>query len=170
MHSFKRVVFPQPDVPINVTNSPFLIEASKVKQEIYDQPETIKANAELLKDAGYKSQGLFGSSIKDSWIFNIGKPEHRLKLFLDVMGLKTVEKTPNGQPSIGKVFTNTYKYANYTVSLYSKYQELNKIITSYIKSWYKKIMESVDGAVVYHLRPGFGFWVVATGRNRSFNP
>ena len=151
-------------------DSPFLIEASKVKQEIYDQPETIKANAELLKDAGYKSQGLFGSSIKDSWIFNIGKPEHRLKLFLDVMGLKTVEKTPNGQPSIGKVFTNTYKYANYTVSLYSKYQELNKIITSYIKSWYKKIMESVDGAVDYHLRPGYGFWGVATGRISSFNP
>jgi DNA polymerase I-like protein with 3'-5' exonuclease and polymerase domains len=152
-------------------DSPFLIEANKVKQEIYDQPETVKANAELLKEAGYKSKGLFGSnSIKDSWIFNIGRPEHRLKLFLDVMGLDSVETTPNGAPSIGKIFVNAYKYANYTVSLYSKYQELNKIITAYIKSWYRKILDSVDGAIDYHLRPGYGFWGVATGRISSFNP
>ena len=152
-------------------DSPFLIEANKVKQEIYDQPETVKANAELLKEAGYKSKGLFGSnSIKDSWIFNIGRPEHRLKLFLDVMGLESVETTPNGAPSIGKIFVNAYKYANYTVSLYSKYQELNKIITAYIKSWYRKILDSVDGAIDYHLRPGYGFWGVATGRISSFNP
>ena len=152
-------------------DSPFLIEANKVKQEIYDQPETVKANAELLKEAGYKSKGLFGSNaIKDSWIFNIGRPEHRLKLFLDVMGLESVETTPNGAPSIGKIFVNAYKYANYTVSLYSKYQELNKIITAYIKSWYRKILDSVDGAIDYHLRPGYGFWGVATGRISSFNP
>ena len=152
-------------------DSPFLIEANKVKQEIYDQPETVKANAELLKEAGYKSQGLFGANaIKDSWIFNIGRPEHRLKLFLDVMGLDSVETTPNGAPSIGKIFVNAYKYANYTVSLYSKYQELNKIITAYIKSWYRKILDSVDGAIDYHLRPGYGFWGVATGRISSFNP
>lgn len=48
--------------------------------------------------------------------------------------------------------------------------KLDKLKSSYINSFYRKISESEDGRVDGRLRPGWGFWEVVTGRGNSFQP
>lgn len=150
--------------------SPFVQELEQIKSDIYAHPATQKANALLLKEAGFKSKGLFGSKKINKWIFNLGKADHRIKLFLEVLGLKSIETTMTGAPSIGKIFIKEYKDSNEVVELYSKYQEVNKIYTSYIKGWYKLLTTEPDGIFDAHLRPSYGFFGVDTGRLSSRNP
>lgn len=151
-------------------NSPFVQELNEIKSDIFAHPATQQANKELLGQAGFKSKGLFASKKNDKWVFNLGKADHRVKLFLDVLGLKSVEKTMTGAPSIGKVFIKEYKDSNEVVELYAKYQEVNKIYTSYIKGWYKLLTTDSDGSYDAHLRPSYGFFGVDTGRLSSRNP
>lgn len=150
--------------------SPFIEQLNEIKSDIYAHPATQEANRELLAQSGFKAKGLFAKKKNDSWIFNLGKADHRVKLFLDVLGLKSIEQTSTGAPSIGKVFIKEYKDSNEVVELYSKYQEVNKIYTSYIKGWYKILTTNVDGVADAHLRPSYGFFGVDTGRLSSRNP
>lgn len=151
--------------------SPFVKELNDIKSDIYAHPATQEANKELLSQTGFKSKGLFGGKHNASkWIFNLGKADHRTKLFLDVLGLKSVETTSTGAPSIGKVFIKEYKDSNEVVELYGKYQEVNKIYTSYIKGWYKLLTTDSDGSYDAHLRPSYGYFGVDTGRLSSRNP
>ena len=149
--------------------SPFLDELKSIREELNAFEETKQANEELLKESGFKSKGLFGKSTSN-WIFNIQKADHRNKLFLDVLGLKAIEHTPKGEPSIGKEFIKAYKDTNQIVEVYGRYQEVNKIYNSYIKSWAKLLNTDVDSQYDHHLRPSYGFWGVATGRISSQNP
>lgn len=147
-------------------HSPFADQLREIKEELYAQPEVQKANSLLLKESGFKAISLFGNSSANSWIFNLGKPAHRICLFLDVLKLKCTTMTPSGAPSIGKLFIKEYKNTNRIVELYGKYQEVYKIYTSYIKSWYKMLLSQDDA----YLRPSYGFWDVATGRISSRKP
>lgn len=151
-------------------NSPFVQELNEIKSDIYAHPATQEANKELLAQAGFKSKGLFASKKNDKWVFNLGKADHRTKLFLDVLGLKSIETTATGAPSIGKIFIKEYKDSNEVVELYAKYQEVNKIYTSYIKGWYKLLTTDPDGVYDAHLRPSYGYFGVDTGRLSSRNP
>lgn len=151
-------------------NSPFVQELNEIKSDIYAHPATQEANKQLLSKAGFKSKGLFASKKNDKWVFNLGKAEHRVKLFLDVLGLKSIETTMTGAPSIGKIFIKEYKDSNEVVELYAKYQEVNKIYTSYIKGWYKLLTTDPDGSFDAHLRPSYGYFGVDTGRLSSRNP
>lgn len=151
-------------------NSPFVSQLQEIKDTIYSFEEVKEANASLLKDAGYKAKGLFGNSVKQSWIFNLGKADHRVRLFLDILGLKSVETTTTGAPSIGKSFIKEYKDSNDIVEAYAKYQEVYKIYSSYIKSWYKLLTSTPDGSLDSHLRPSYQFFDVATGRISSQKP
>lgn len=152
------------------SESPLLKQRDQIAQEINEFEETKKANAELLANAGFKSKGLFGNKTSSNWIFNLGKADHRIKLFLDVLGLKSVETTSKGEPSIGKAFIAQYKDTNEIVEKYGQYTEVNKIYNSYIKSWANLISSDVDCQHDGHLRPSYGFWGVATGRISSQNP
>lgn len=152
------------------TNSPFLEQLNNVKSELNQFDETKQANKELMADSGFKSKGLFGSSSSKNWIFNIGKADHRNKLFLDVLRLKPVEFTPKGEPSIGKTFIKEYKDTNLLVEVYGRYQEINKVYNSYIKSWANILNTNLDSQYDSHLRPSYGFWDVTTGRISSQKP
>ena len=152
------------------TDSPFIAQLDDIKEQINSFDETKEANAQLLKDKGFKSKGLFGGQSNNNWVFNLGKADHKVKLFLDVLGLKSVETTTKGEPSIGKAFVKAYKDTNQIVELYGQYQEVNKIYNSYIKSWARLLNTDLDGQYDNHLRPSYGFWGVATGRISSQNP
>lgn len=152
------------------TDSPFIEQLNDIKDQINSFDETKQANTELLKDKGFKSKGLFGGSTNNNWVFNLGKADHRVKLFLEVLKLKSVETTTQGEPSIGKAFVKAYKDTNQIVELYGQYQEVNKIYNSYIKSWARLLNTDLDGQYDNHLRPSYGFWGVATGRISSQNP
>lgn len=153
------------------SRSPYVAQLNEIKETIFAHPAAQEANRQLLAESGFKAQGLFGNLAgSEEWILNLGRHEHRLKLFLDVLKLKVVEKTPKGEPSIGKIFVKTYKDTNEVVDLFSQYQEVYKIYTSYVKSWIKILTTNPDCMQDHHLRPSYGFFRVDTGRISSQNP
>jgi DNA polymerase I-like protein with 3'-5' exonuclease and polymerase domains len=146
--------------------SPLLQEIKNVEAELRDTPHVKEFEAQLNESLG-KQATLFGGS---SQMFIIGKKEHQMKLFLEVMGLKPIGFTKTKQPSIDAVFVKTYETDHREVSLFGTYTKLNKLLGTYVKGWYNKIVQSVDSLSDHCLRPRFGFFTVVTGRLNSFGP
>lgn len=45
-----------------------------------------------------------------------------------------------------------------------------KLLSTYVKGWYKKLMSTMDSSKDFILRPSFGFFTIVTGRLNSFFP
>lgn len=150
------------------SESPLLVELAKTKAEFKLHKEVRQANKELMDESGFKAKSLFSTA--KSWMFNLGKSDHKKKLFLDVLGLEPINKTKDGNPSIDKAFIARYKDKNKIISLYGDYQGITKLLSTYVKGWYKTIRQNLDAALDTHLRPDYSFWAVVTGRLASMKP
>lgn len=155
------------------------------KDQLADTEGALAANAMLAEARGVDmSGGLFsdmegddGEAIGSVQIFNIDKPEHRQVLFRDVMDLqpvsglgKLVRKTTGQFPmKLDKLWQSEHREV-YEVSLYTRINKVAKLISSYVKSFYEKVVESDDGKIDGMLRPSYGFLYVKTGRGNSFKP
>lgn len=157
----------RPDSPIKTA----IVQQMK---DINALPEVQATNALLVKEAKLPSNGLFGKV--NRWLFDLSKSDHKLKLFFDILKLKPVvfgkptDKYPEGQPSIGKAFQVVYKKKYPAVAALERIGKLQKLMSSYVTSFYRKISESPDGKKDSRLRPRFGFFDVVTGRGNSFSP
>lgn len=145
-------------------------EAKRIMKDLRAFPEVQEANRQLLAESGFKAGGLFGAKTQANWVFRMNKPDHKRKLFFDVMGLPAVSKTDTGQDAIDKTFINTYKDRNRVVAAYGEYQEIEKLISTYVRGWYKKLTTNLDSATDDHLRPDYSFFDVVTGRLASKGP
>lgn len=151
------------------TDSPLQKELIELKNQLKVHKEVQQANKELLKDSGFKAGSLFGGdSAKKNWIFNLSKPDHKKKLFLDVLKLEPITQTKGGAPQIDQKFIEEYKDKNKIVSLYGEYQALFKLITTYVKGWYKKLTSDFDSATDNSLRADY--FLVDTARLGSRSP
>lgn len=150
--------------------SPIVQKLSEVENELNAQAEVREANKILTKNLGFTSSSLFGSKTTNSWVFSWTKPVHKSLLFFDTMHMKPVSETASGAPAIDRTFISTYENSNRIVSLYSEYQKLNKMLSSYIKGWYKILTTDIDSACDNKLRPDYSFYNVTTGRLASHNP
>lgn len=152
--------------------SPLAQQLREIEQEIYSNPDVKKANALLLQEAGFSSHSLFGDEAGEQWILSLTKPEHKEKLFFDVLKLEpTVYSKKTGKPSVNKAFMEQYKYTNVVVSLFSDYQKITKLLSTYVKGWYNTLtLEDTDGIATHCLRPDYAFYNVLTGRLGSRNP
>lgn len=154
------------------------------KDQMADTDGAIEANKLMAVDRGVDSSGgLFadmtgddGEAVGAVQIFNIDKPEHRQVIFQDVMQLEPVsgfgkKDRKNGSPTmtLDKLWQSEHREV-YEVSLYTRINKVSKLISSYVKSFYEKVIESDDGKVDGMLRPSFGFLYVKTGRGNSFKP
>jgi DNA polymerase I-like protein with 3'-5' exonuclease and polymerase domains len=157
----------RPDSPIKVA----IVQQMK---DINLLPEVKATNDLLVKEARLPSNGLFGKV--NRWLFDLSKTDHKLKLFFDVLKLKPVvfgkptAAYPEGQPGIGKAFQEVYKKKQPAVQALERIGKLQKLMNSYVISFYRKISESADGKRDSRLRPRFGFFDVVTGRGNSFSP
>jgi hypothetical protein len=127
-----------------------------------------KTNAELLRESGFKAQGLFSKS--PPWMFRLGSASHKAKLFFETLGLEPLSETPNGAPQINKAFVEHYQDKNKIIGVYGEYQKLYKLWSTYARGWYKKFRLDLDVAKDHHLRPDYTVWGVVTGRLASFGP
>jgi DNA polymerase I-like protein with 3'-5' exonuclease and polymerase domains len=144
---------------------------TELTAEFRDLPHVRQANALLLDDSGLKAKGLFGSKATESqWVFSLTKPAHKALLFFNVMGLKPISKTESGAPAVDKAFVAHYKDRNYLVQLFGDYQEATKLVSTYLKGWYKRLKSDPDALVDDHLRADFMYYPVATGRLASADP
>jgi DNA polymerase I-like protein with 3'-5' exonuclease and polymerase domains len=146
--------------------SPLLAEMAKAERDFRATPGVKSLDAKLNSELG-KQTALFGGSSK---MFEIGKKDHQLRLFLEVLGLKVLGYTKTGQPSIDKVFVKHYEVDHPEVNLFGQYVKMTKLMGTYVKGWHKKVVESVDSLKDHCLRPGFGFFTVVTGRLNSYRP
>lgn len=126
------------------------------------------AEKEINKEAGRTSNSLFAVSSNTS-VFSI-KPKHLAVLFFNVLGLKPLRRTKTGAPSADKDFLAEHLDTYEEAQLVSEYSEANKLLSTYVGSWHKCILDNLDSAVDFCLRPSFGFFYVVTGRLSSFDP
>ncbi|QRE00081.1 hypothetical protein [Burkholderia phage BCSR5] len=154
--------------------SPLKAELSKALNEMRQQPEVIEANKRLIGDSGLKAKSLlaFAKVKKDvsNWVFKWSKPDHKRTLFFDVMGLEPLDHTKTGEPQADKAFVKAYKDKNKVLQSYSTYQETEKLLSTYVRGWFKKLTRNADSVTDSHLRPDYSFWDVVTGRLASRNP
>lgn len=145
-------------------------EAKRIMGDLKAFPEVQEANRQLLAESGFKAGGLFSQKTGGNWVFKMNKPDHKRKLFFDVMQLPAVSKTDTGQDAIDKAFISAYKDRNRVVAAYGEYQEIEKLISTYVRGWYKKISSNLDSATDDHMRPDYSFFDVVTGRLASKGP
>lgn len=151
------------------SDSPLEAAIKELQDEFKTIPQVRQANKELLDESGFKAGSLFGGKGGGQWLFSFTKPDHKIKLFLDILGLKALSKTKGGAPSIDKDFVTHYRDTNVIVSMFGDFQDASKILSTYVKGWYKRLRQELDGSDK-HLRADFEFFVVDTGRLASKNP
>jgi len=154
------------------SDSPLVKTLAELGEEFKQFPEVRKANKELLGDTGFKAKSIFGSiggKVSESWTFSFNKAAHKIKLFVDIMGLTPRKKTATGAPAIDASFIDHYKDRNFLVAKFGEYQKSSKLLSTYVKGWYKKLRD-LDGATDSHLRADYGFFGVDSGRLGSFDP
>jgi DNA polymerase I-like protein with 3'-5' exonuclease and polymerase domains len=154
------------------SESPLRVELKKALGALSIHKEVKQANAELLQESGFKAKSLFArrgqARTTASWTFNFNKTEHKRKLFFDVLGLEAVTQTKKGADAIDKKFIAHHKDRNKIVSLYGEYQQATKLLSTYVKGWYKKLTSKLDEATDSFLRASYG--IVDTGRLKSYDP
>ena len=142
---------------------------NELLEEFKTFPEVIEANKQLLSESGFKAGSLFGGS-SAQWVFSFTKPDHKTKLFLEVLGLEAISKTATGADAIDKAFIEHYKDRNYLVAKFGEFQAASKLLATYVKGWYKQLTKEIDGVADDHLRADYKFFDVDTGRLASGNP
>lgn len=157
--------------------SPLKQELQRLLAEFKQYPEVKEANDKLVGGSGFKAKGFAAlASMKNkvrsvsSWTFKLTKSAHKKVLFIDTLGLEPLEKTKTGEPQIDKAFVKHYKDKNKVLQAYASIQEIEKLLSTYIKGWYKKLSRNLDSLTDFHLRPDYSFWDVVTGRLASRNP
>jgi len=151
-------------------DSKLALAIKELNEEFRAFPEVQKANAQLLDEAGFKANSLFGAKQNSQWLFSFTKAAHKLKLFIDVCGLKAISQTATGQDAIDKEFIEHYKDRNFLVAKFGEFQVASKLLSTYIRGWYKKLVREIDGALDNHLRSDYKFFDVDTGRLASGDP
>jgi hypothetical protein len=150
------------------SDGPLVKELTRTEGEFRVFREVREVNGELLKESGFKAQGLFSKT--PPWMFRLGKSSHKAKLFFDNLQLEPLSRTATGAPQINKAFIAHYRDKNKIVGLYGEYQAIYKLWSTYAKGWYKKFRLNIDVAKDHHLRPDYTVWGVVTGRLASFGP
>lgn len=149
-------------------NSKLDQEIQRLLGELKNHPDVVKANETLLGASGFKAKSLFGAA--KSWIMDFGKTEHKQELFFSQLGLEPISKTKSGAPAIDKNYVAHYKDKSLVVAMYGDYQEAAKLMSTYVKGWYKRIRKDLDAAIDSYLRCDYSSFDVDTGRLASKNP
>lgn len=152
------------------SDSPLRKEAKRIALQMRAFPEVQEANKQLLAESGFKAGGLFNTSASANWVFRVNKPDHKRKLFFDVMGLDPVSQTESGANAVDSDFIDAYKDRNRVVSVYGEYQAIEKLQSTYVKGWHRQLNSSIDSATDDHMRADYTFFDVVTGRLASRKP
>lgn len=142
-------------------------ERNKVFAKLRATDGVKKANKILLKKSGAPSVGLFGRTQVE--MFKPTKAEHKEVLFFDVLKLKPLALNAKGVGKIDKEFQKVYKGIE-EVALYNELGKIEKIYSSYIKSFIRKWGESEDMRADRRVRPRFQYLPVVTGRTSATDP
>lgn len=149
-------------------NSEIQARMEGILKELFRLDSVKEANRRLLAEK-QMGGGLWGK--RDAlWVFKVGAPESKRKLFFDVMGLDPAEYSKKTRtPSVGKALFEKYEGV-LEIDLYKEYGQLQKIMSTYVKSIHKFIHTDPDMMRDGRVRPHFKPTGTVTGRISSANP
>jgi len=151
-------------------DSPIVGRIAKIEEDLKER-DTVKQANRLLLQQVKKTRGMagiWGSQVKEPWLFHINKPPSQKALFVDVLHLSTQITQKTHRPKIDKAFYKEHKGVT-EVDLAAEWKALDKLRGTYIESPYKMLQNSPemrDGRI----RASFHFHVTATGRTSSSDP
>jgi len=139
-----------------------------ILQELFRLDSVKEANRRLLANRNVGA-GLW--SKRDAlWVFKVGGTDEKRTLFFDVLGLDPVEYSKKTKmPSVGKALFEKYEGV-LEIDLYREYMQLQKIMSTYVKSIHKFIHTDPDMMRDGRVRPHFKPTGTITGRISSANP
>ncbi len=150
--------------------SPLLKKLSELEAQFLEYPNVKATESRLMAETGREATSLFGSNYGSN-AFKMNKKDHLDELFFNVMQLEPVSfSKKKKERAVDKVFVAAYKADHPEVKAYGEYGAATKLVSTYVRGWYKKLMSSMDSARDHILRPSFGFFTIVTGRLNSFNP
>lgn len=142
---------------------------AELEETFKSSPAVRKTNRLLTDEAGHVAEGLFGKA-KRPFVFSIRKPEHRHKLFFEVLKLPPVQVSQKtNKPSTGKKFQDTYKLRVPEVAQLEEYTKQFKLRSAFVDSLLNRFMEDPDTAKDSHIRSSYSTLSVVTGRLSSFD-
>lgn len=152
---------------LKTKESPISQIIKKLTDDLNKTPAAIKANKLLLSDKNVPvGKGFWANKLPH--IFDINKPEHKIALYVTVLGLEAPESKKTKKPSLGKLFKKKYEDVPEVAAL-NTLEKAKKLKSSYIDAFADKL-DSEDGRTDGRMRPEFGFFKVLTGRSNSSNP
>lgn len=128
-----------------------------------------RVNKALLKVAGVATGGLFGKK-SDPWVLSLTRPAHKQALYIQELGIEPLALTKSGAPQLNKKFNEAYKDEYPEVAILSEFQELSKLLGTYVSGWLDKIRLSPDSVSDARFRTVFQFFRIVTGRLGSEKP
>lgn len=148
--------------------SPVLKRLREIEKEFCEFPSVQEAEKRIMGAHGRGTASLFsGFNVN---CFSMAKKDHLKTLFFQVMKLAPVSQTDTGADAIDKIFVAEYAPDHPEVKMFGEHTKASKLMSTYIKGWYKQLMSSVDSARDFTLRAGFGFFTIISGRLNSFRP
>jgi DNA polymerase I-like protein with 3'-5' exonuclease and polymerase domains len=154
---------------LNKPGSPLEKARAEIQAKLFAMPSVIKANSRLAKKAGKPMTSLFGNT-KPAMSIDLNKKEHKLALFMGVLGLKPVGFGKDGEtPKIDKPFQERHK-AVPEVALFTELSSVSKLRTAFVKPYLRRLRDDPEFRLSHKLRPSFGFVDTTTGRSNSFDP
>lgn len=146
-----------------------LYKARREKTEEFRKFASVKrVNKKLLKAGGVSTGGdIFG---EDIWLFSITKPDHKKQLFLEELDLEPdTYSSKTKEAKLDKGFQA--KHAEVPeVQLFAELSQIDKLIGTYAKGFWKKLKTSTDSIYSKCLHASFGFVDTVTGRSNSYDP
>jgi DNA polymerase I-like protein with 3'-5' exonuclease and polymerase domains len=149
------------------TSGVFLKEIRASEGKLHSLLDVKETNNRLLSNRQVRQGTLFGGSKKSAWVFDSSKREHQELLFLDVLGLKPINKGKSGKPKFDRKFKEIYD-ENVVVNAFNDLLEAKTLYSSFIKGWYKLLRGDPDNSWDNRLRTIFR--TVVTGRSASTKP
>lgn len=139
-----------------------------ILKELYGLESVQEANRRLLSGK-QMGRGLHRNR-EALWMFKVGSADSKRMLFFDVLGLEPAKYSrKTGVPSVGKELYEKHK-GYQEIDLYQEYNQLQKIMSTYIRSIHKFLHQDPDMMHDGRVRPHFKPTGTITGRISSANP
>ena len=158
----KELMLPGSDLHTLMKDTQDKIRGSKHAQKLNDI---------LLKERGYNNSsqmGLFGR-VEKPWLVELNLPEHKERLFFEVMGLEPINLNQKGKGRTDNDFQTTYKTVP-EVALLTRFNKLMKIKTAFVDAMYLQLQNDPDFRTDFRLRAQYDYRYIVSGRSSSRNP
>lgn len=147
--------------------SPIEKVITDLEQKLMSSEACKKADRLLSSSVGRPASTILGEA--PAAILNLKKPEHKQKLFFDVLKLKPLALGKKGTGKVDKAFQQHYADVK-EVKMFTEIEKAKKLRDAYVKSFIQLLGTSADFQSDHRIRATYHFLRVVTHRGAASNP